>query len=505
MSGRARGALSQAVGSVAVAPSLLERPLADLLSGLPRREVRGDASVRVRGLCYRSDEARAGSMFFCIPGSRRDGHDFAGAAVAAGAVALVVERWVSGEAVQVLVPSVRAAMGPISAAFYGRPGDRMTIVGVTGTNGKTTTTYLLEAVFRAAGVAPGVVGTTGVRIDGRPVPFPRTTPEAPDLQRLLWEMSRRGIGAVAMEVSSHGLHQRRVDGLRYACAVFTNLTQDHLDYHASMEEYFEAKSRLFTPAMADRAVVNHDSAEGRRLVRPDLETLTYGLDEGADVRATEVETSAEGVAFRVGQVRIRSPLRGLFNVENCLAAFATARMLGIDERVAADAIAGVDHVPGRVEAVEAGQDFLVMVDYAHTPDSLANVLRAARPLAAGRLIVVFGCGGDRDRAKRPLMGRVATTVADLAVITSDNPRSEEPMAIIAEIEPGAAEGGGPYVVEPDRRGAIRLALEQARAGDVVVIAGKGHETYQEIADRTIPFDDRAVAAEELRALREARW
>ncbi|HEX6230324.1 MAG TPA: UDP-N-acetylmuramoyl-L-alanyl-D-glutamate--2,6-diaminopimelate ligase [Actinomycetota bacterium] len=486
-----------------MAPSPLERPLADLLSGLPDARVRGDASVRVRDLCYRSDEAVPGSLFFCIRGSRVDGHGFASAAVARGAVALVVERWVPSGVAQVLVPSVRGAMGPISAAFFERPGDRMTMVGVTGTNGKTTTTYLLEAVFRAAGLVPGVVGTTGVRIDGRPIPFPRTTPEAPDLQRLLSQMTGAGVQAVAMEVSSHGLHQRRVDGLRYACAVFTNLTQDHLDYHASMDEYFEAKARLFTPAMSDRAVVNHDSSEGRRLVRSDLETITYGLDAGADVRATDVETSAEGIAFRVGPVRIRSSLRGLFNVENCLAAFATAGVLGIDEGTAAGAISAVEQVPGRVEAVEAGQEFLVMVDYAHTPDSLANVLRTARALATGRLIVVFGCGGDRDRAKRPLMGQVATAAADLAVITSDNPRSEDPATIIEEIEPGARRGGGDYLVEADRRSAIRLALSRARAGDVVVIAGKGHEAYQELADRTIPFDDREVAAAELRALREA--
>jgi len=504
MSEPAEGVGGQAVRSGAVAPSPPARPsgrpLGELVADLPRAAIRGDRSVPVRALCYRSDEAGTGSLFFCVPGTRRDGHDFAADAVGRGAVALLVDRWLPAQATQVRVPSVRAAMGPISAAFFGRPADRLTLVGVTGTNGKTTTTYLLEAVFRAAETPPGVIGTTGVRIDGRPIPFPRTTPEAPDLQALLSRMVDEGVRAVAMEVSSHGLHQHRVDGTRYDVAVFTNLTQDHLDYHASMEEYFRAKARLFTPGMSDRAVVNHDSAEGRRLIRPDLPALTYGLDARADVRATEVETTARGISFRVGPLRIRSGLRGLFNVENCLAAFATARALGIDEAIAAEAISAVDRVPGRVETVEAGQDFLVMVDYAHTPDSLANVLRAARPLATGRLIVVFGCGGDRDRAKRPLMGRAATSLADLAVITSDNPRSEDPRVIIAEIEPGAEEGGGDYLVEPDRRAAIRVALAQARAGDAVVIAGKGHETYQELADRTVPFDDREVAAAELRTL-----
>jgi UDP-N-acetylmuramoyl-L-alanyl-D-glutamate--2,6-diaminopimelate ligase len=462
--------------------------------------VRGDASAVVSSVCHRSQDVEPGALFFCIPGSVVDGHDFAGDAVARGAVALVVERWLDLDAAQVLVPSVRRSMGPVSAAFHGRPADEMTVVGVTGTNGKTTTTYLLEAVFRATGSVPGVVGTTGVRIDGRPVPFPRTTPEATDLQRLLARMRAEGVGAVAMEVSSHGLHQHRVDGVRFDRAVFTNLTQDHLDYHDSMEEYFAAKARLFTTEMSEAAVVNHDSAEGRRLEASGLPTITYGLDAGADIRATEVRTTANGISFEVEGVSIVSTLRGLFNVENCLAAFATARSLGWDPRTAGEAISSVRGVPGRVEAVEAGQPFLVMVDYAHTPDSVENVLRAARPLATGRVIVVLGCGGDRDRAKRPLMGRAATANADLAVITSDNPRTEDPLAIIAEIEPGARAGGGDYVIEPDRRTAIRVAVTRAGAGDVVVIAGKGHEAYQEIGDRTLAFDDRVVAGEEIAKL-----
>jgi len=489
----------QAVRSETVASVPPERPLSDLLGDLPSVEVRGDASVRVSSLCYRSDEASAYALFFCVPGERFDGHDFAAHAVTRGASALVVERPLPLDVVQALVPSVRMAMGPVSANFYGRPAGEMTLVGVTGTNGKTTTTYLLEAVFRAAGRTPGVVGTTGVRIDGRGVPFPRTTPEAPDLHRLLARMVEEGVDACAMEVSSHGMQQHRVDGIRFSVAVFTNLTQDHLDYHASMQEYFEAKARLFTPGVSDRAVVNNDSEQGR-LLAGRIPTLTFGLDAGADVRATDVETTPMGIAFRVDGQQVRSPLRGLFNVENCLGAIAAARALGIDLDVAAGAISDVAGVPGRVEPVEAGQDFLVMVDYAHTPDSVENVLRAARPLSVGRLIVVIGCGGDRDRAKRPLMGRAATSNADLTVITSDNPRSEDPLEIIAEIEPGARAGDGDYVIEPDRRAAIRLAMTQARAGDVVVIAGKGHETYQELAEGTIAFDDREVAAEELRAV-----
>ena len=429
------------------APPDAGRPLGDLVRSLGQSSIDGDARIGITAVTYRSDEAIPGSLFFCVPGGSVDGHDFAGAAVEAGAAALVVERKLPYPVIQVLVPSVREAMGPISAEFCGRPSERLTIVGVTGTNGKTTTTYLLESVFRAAGLVPGVIGTTGVRIDGTPEPFPRTTPEAPDLQRLLARMVERGVHAVAMEVSSHGLHQHRVGGIRFGCAVFTNLTQDHLDYHGTLEEYFHAKARLFDPAVADRAAVNWDSPEGRRLLRGDLPTLTYGVAEGADLRATDVATSLDGLSFRVGDLVVRSRLRGEFNVSNCLAALAAARSL-------------TEH---------------------------------------GRVIVAFGCGGDRDRGKRASMGGVATRLADLTFITSDNPRSEDPLAIVREIERGVVEGSA-YVVEPDRRTAIGAAIREARAGDVVVIAGKGHETGQEFADRTIPFDDRLVAAEELRGM-----
>jgi UDP-N-acetylmuramoyl-L-alanyl-D-glutamate--2,6-diaminopimelate ligase len=477
------------------------RPLSELLADLREVEIRGEASSPVTAVTYRSGEVVPGAVFFCVPGSRRDGHDFAPQALQAGARVLVVERWLGSGATEVKVPSVRRAMGPMAAAFYGRPASRLLMVGVTGTNGKTTTTYLLEKVFEAAGMRAGVIGTTGLRMAGRPVPLERTTPEAPDLHQLLARMVEDGIGAVAMEVSSHGLHQHRVGGARFACSVFTNLSQDHLDYHGTLEEYFRAKATLFTPEMSDRAAINHDSPEGRELLRGDLPSLTFGIGEGADVRATEVELRPDGLSFEVDGLEIRSPLRGGFNVHNCLAALAAARQVGIDDDAAAAGIAALRGVPGRLEPVEAGQPFQVLVDYAHTPDSVENVLRTARPLAGGgRVLVVLGCGGDRDRGKRPLMGEAATRLADMAVITSDNPRSEDPVAIIAEIEPGARRGGGPYEVEPDRRAAIRLALRRARSGDVVVIAGKGHESGQEFADRIVPFDDRAVAREELEAL-----
>jgi UDP-N-acetylmuramoyl-L-alanyl-D-glutamate--2,6-diaminopimelate ligase len=478
------------------------RKLSDLLTAIEGPEIRGPAEVPVAGVTYRSDEVTHGSMFFCVPGRIHDGHHFAPEAAERGASVVLVERWLRlPEAVsQVRVGSVRHAMGELAAEFYGRPAQRLTLVGITGTNGKTTTTFLLEQVFRAAGLTPGVVGTTGVRLDGRTYPLPRTTPEAPDLHRLLAGMVDEGIHAVAMEVSSHGLDQGRIQGTRFACAVFTNLSQDHLDYHGTLEAYFQAKARLFVPEVSERAAINHDSREGRTLIRDELPTITYGVEPGADLLATRVELRPDGLSFQVDGVEVNSRLRGAFNVHNCLAALAAARQVGIDDETAARGIGSLGGVPGRLEPVEARQPFQVLVDYAHTPDSVDNVLRAARPLTERRLIVVLGCGGDRDRGKRPLMGEAATRLSDLTVLTSDNPRSEDPDAIIADMEPGARMGGGDFVVEPDRRTAIRLALEAARAGDVVVIAGKGHETGQEFADRIVPFDDRVVAAEELAQL-----
>jgi len=475
--------------------------LTGLTASIPGLEIRGDPNAEVTDVVYRSAEVMPGALFFGVPGDHVDGHDFAPEAEQRGAAALVVERWMDVRCAQVLVPSVRSAMGPMSAAFFGRPSTDLALAGVTGTNGKTTTTYLMESILRAAGFRPGVIGTTGVRMDGTPVPFDRTTPEAPDLQRLLRRMVDRAIQGVAMEVSSHGLDQRRVDGCRFASAIFTNLSQDHLDYHGTMEAYFEAKARLFTPELSDAGVINVDTPEGRRLAgEATIPVSTFGIDPGAEVRAEEVSITAEGLSFRVGGLRIRSRLRGHFNVSNCLGAVASARQLRVDDGAIVEGIGSLAGVPGRLEPVDAGQPFAVLVDYAHTPDSVDNVLRAARKLTRGRVIVVFGCGGDRDRLKRPLMGEAATRRADFTIVTSDNPRSEDPAAIIAEIVPGAERGGGSFAVELDRRQAIRQALAEAAPGDVVVIAGKGHETGQQFADRTIPFDDRLVAAEELAAL-----
>jgi UDP-N-acetylmuramoyl-L-alanyl-D-glutamate--2,6-diaminopimelate ligase len=337
-------------------------------------------------------------------------------------------------------------------------------------------------------------------VAGEPVPLARTTPEAPDLHRLLGRMRDAGVTTVAMEVSSHALDQGRVGGVVFDAAVFTNLSQDHLDHHGSMESYFEAKATLFAEDRTRHAVLNLDDAWGRRLLDVPVPVTTFGLDPAADVRAERVRTGVDGLVFRVGGREVTSRLRGAFNVSNCLAAIASSGVVGVDADAAIEGIASADHVPGRMEPVDSGQDFLVVVDYAHTPDSIRTVLAAARPLATGRVIVVFGCGGDRDRAKRFPMGAAATEGADLTVITTDNPRSEDPHDIIAEVERGAAEGGGRYLVEPDRRTAIRLALAQARAGDVVVVAGKGHEVEQELAGGAVPFDDRVVVREELDAV-----
>jgi UDP-N-acetylmuramoyl-L-alanyl-D-glutamate--2,6-diaminopimelate ligase len=486
------------VGSEAEMPESSPVGLREVVAVAPGAELRGDVSALVAEAAYDSRDVPHASLFFCVPGGRVDGHGFAGEAVAAGATALVVERWLDVDAPQIRVASVREAMGPMSSVVFGHPASDLRIVGVTGTDGKTTTTYLLESVFRAAGMRPGMIGTIGARIDGEHVDLQRTTPEAPDLHRLLARMRRASVVAVAMEVSSHGLDQHRFGGARCEVALFTNLSRDHLDYHGSMEAYFSAKARLFTPAATVMGVVNADDAWGRRLVREAIVPVTtFGLDSEAELRGTDVDLTPDGLAFRADGLLVRSSLRGRFNVENCLGTLAAAREMGLDDETTRRGIAAVEHVPGRMEVVDAGQDFLVMVDYAHTPDSIRGVLRGARPLTAGRVIVVFGCGGDRDPDKRSLMGEAATSHADLSIVTSDNPRSEDPLAIIEAIVPGAEAGGGEYVVEPDRRAAIRLAVSAAQASDVVVVAGRGHETEQELADGSLPFDDRTVVREEL--------
>jgi UDP-N-acetylmuramoyl-L-alanyl-D-glutamate--2,6-diaminopimelate ligase len=461
-----------------------------------------DADPDVRAVAHATGGVGPGSLFFCVRGARVDGHELAGAAVAAGAVALVVDHALPLAVPQVVVPDVRRAMGPLSAAFWGNPSHDLVVVGVTGTSGKTTVTHLLCPVLEASGSAPcAIIGT----LSGA-----RTTPEATDLQAMLAAQRDRGSsgagvgrgvgagrGAVAMEVSSHGLALHRVDGTRFAVAVFTNLSQDHLDFHHTMDDYFAAKAALFTPEFTDRAVVCADDPRGRELLarlRAPGSGVTATAYSLAD--AEGLTLSPAGASFRWRGEPVELALAGRFNVTNAVAAASAAEALGIDPGVVARGLSAAAPVPGRFEAIDGGQRFTVIVDYAHKPDALDQALRSARELVAEgrRLLVVFGCGGDRDVAKRPLMGEVATRLADDAILTSDNPRSEDPLAIIDDVRAGIPAGAAATVaVEPDRRRAIERAMAEARPGDVVVIAGKGHETTQTIGDTVRPFDDREVA------------
>ncbi|MBS1895123.1 MAG: UDP-N-acetylmuramoyl-L-alanyl-D-glutamate--2,6-diaminopimelate ligase [Actinobacteria bacterium] len=493
--------------------------LADLVaaaSHAERARIVGDSAVEIADLAYDSRQVGPGTLFFCVVGEKRDGHEFAAQVVGAGASALVVERELEVAVPQVLVPSARAAMAPFAAAFQGDPTAELKVVGVTGTNGKTTTAYLVREILEAAGIQTGLMGTVKQVVGGQEEPVVRTTGEGIDLQRTFRRMIDGGDEAVAMEVSSHAMALHRADAIHFDVALFTNLTQDHLDFHSDMEDYFAAKRLLFE-ADPDVRIVNVDDPYGRRLAE-EFECLTFSAEGAdADYRATDVEFDAGGAEFTVltGRkpdhmtgfrpvntgVRVRTGMPGHFNVANALGAFAAALALGVDAETAAAGLAGAARVPGRFEPIDEGQGFAVLVDYAHTPDSMENVLRAARRLTAGRLISVFGAGGDRDKAKRPLMGRAGGVLSDLAVVTSDNPRSEDPEAIVAEVAAGAREGEAELVVEVDRHAAIALALGRAEPGDTVVIAGKGHEQGQEFeGGRKIPFDDREVAREELRKL-----
>ena len=471
--------------------------------------------VEITGLAYDNRAVAPGTLFFCVPGFTRDGHDFAPDAVARGAAALVVERPLGLDAPEVLVPSVRAAMAPAAAAFYGDPTARLQTIGVTGTNGKTTTAFLVQALLEADKRQTGLLGTVKSVIGGAERAVERTTPEAIDLQRTFREMLDGGDVACAIEVSSHALELHRADAIHFAVAIFTNLTQDHLDFHGTMEEYFQAKCLLFTELGPKIAVINADDPYGARLAAESPGAITFGVQSDATYRASDLSTDLAGSRFTVhgpdGATDLHSPLPGRFNVYNVLGALAAVRAVGVPVDLAAAAIETAGHVPGRFQPVDAGQEFAVLVDYAHTPDSLENVLRAARGLVDGaagghrghgRVHVVFGCGGDRDRGKRPLMGEIAVRLADRVIVTSDNPRSEDPEAIIEEILVGT----GPHTEhDPDRRAAINAAVAGARRGDVVVIAGKGHEQGQEFeGGRKIPFDDVTVAREALEGVLAAR-
>ena len=468
-------------------------------------EIVNPAPVTITDVAYDARAVVPGALFVCVRGQQADGHDFAPDAVARGAAALLAEHPLELSVPQLLVPDARTAMALAADAFFAHPTRELDVAGVTGTNGKTTTAFLLYSILAAARRRPGLLGTVEMRIGGERRAVVRTTPEAVDLQRTFREMLDAGDRSCAMEASSHGSELRRLVGTRFAVLAFTNLSQDHLDLHGTMEAYFDAKRRLFTEPDVDGdrvpAAVNVGDPYGRRLAE-ELRGLggrlvTFGISDEADVRPHGLELTPAATAFSAAGLELRPRLRGRFNVENVLAAVAAARLLGLED---AAIVRGVEHVagvPGRFEAVDEGQPFAVVVDYAHTPEALENVLAEARRLAANRVLCVFGCGGDRDRAKRPLMGEVVSRLADRAIVTSDNPRSEEPLAVIEEILGGMS---GDFDVEPDRAAAISGAIEEAGEGDVVVIAGKGHEQGQEFADRTIPFDDREVARDALRRL-----
>ncbi len=481
---------------------LVDSPAVDLgrlIAALAPADVVHLADVDVRDLVYDSRAVTSGTLFFCVRGEVTDGHAFARDAVDRGAVALVVEEVLDIDVPQLVVGDSRRSMATAAALFFEDPSNHLTLAGVTGTNGKTTSSFLLFAMLAAAGRRPGLLGTIESRVGGERRPALRTTPEAIDLQRTLREMVDVGDRSCALEATSHGAALGRLDHLRFAALLFTNLSHDHLDFHETLERYYQAKRSLFFGANEPPAAVNVGDEHGRRLAdelraaRRDR-LVTFGMTDGADVWPESLSLTREGASFIADGLPIRTRLLGSFNVENVLGAIAGARLLGLPDDAIVTGADAVRGVPGRFEAVDGDQPFTVVVDYAHTPDSLANALRTARELATARVVCVFGCGGDRDRAKRPLMGEAAVAYADAVIVTSDNPRSESPDEIAAEIVRGAGEA---VVVELDRRRAIERALELAQPGDVIVVAGKGHELGQEIAGETLPFDDRAVVRDAL--------
>ncbi|NLM45905.1 MAG: UDP-N-acetylmuramoyl-L-alanyl-D-glutamate--2,6-diaminopimelate ligase [Firmicutes bacterium] len=495
------------------------KTLAQLVGCLLHAEVLGPRERLISGICYHSSRVRPGYLFVCLPGTRTHGKRYVAEAVAAGAAAVVtdLEGMDAGDATVVRVPDTRLALALLAACYYDFPSRDLVLTGVTGTNGKTTTTYLIDALLQSAGAATGLIGTVNYRIRGEEFPSLATTPEASDLQFYLHEMKKAGVTHATMEVSSHALAWYRTIGCDFDTVVLTNITEDHLDFHRTFEHYLASKSRLFAwlgsmPAKRGRmkrAVLNGDDPNWRQLAAlTPAEILLYGLSRHCHIRASDIRVTREGVRFRLdtwqGGLSLQLKMTGLFSVYNALAAIAVGLLEGLGLGHIKAVLEEVTGVPGRFELIDAGQDFTVIVDYAHTPDGLENILRAVREFAHARVLTVFGCGGERDRSKRPLMGEVAGIYSDYCIVTSDNPRGEDEWQIIAEILPGLEKEKAKheYVVLTDRRKAIEHALEMARPGDVVVIAGKGHETYQVFRDYSIPFDDRQVVREWLQRSRE---
>ncbi|MGB9802552.1 UDP-N-acetylmuramoyl-L-alanyl-D-glutamate--2,6-diaminopimelate ligase [Desulfofundulus sp.] len=480
----------------------------ELIEGQTCLAAGGNQQVEISGIAYDSRQVQPGFLFVAVEGFTTDGHRYVEQAISRGAVAVVVQKEIplpSGIA-YARVPDSRLALALLSARFYDYPSRKLKVIGVTGTNGKTTTTHLVAAIYRAAGHKVGLIGTIANRIGDRVLPVVHTTPESLDLQKLLAEMVAEQVTVAVMEVSSHALALKRVAGCSFDAGVFTNITQDHLDFHRDMDDYLAAKTILFRELGKDDkpavAIINVDDSRAKKIVAAtSVPVFTYGLSLKAQVKARDVKVTPRGASFTVispwGKRPVNLKLTGYFNVYNALAAVTAAVAAGIPLSLAVEALESVEGVPGRFELVDRGQDFTVVVDYAHTPDGLKNILTTARAITPGRLITVFGCGGDRDTSKRPLMGEIAARLSDLAVITSDNPRTEDPGRIIAQVEEGVRRVRSDYRVVPDRREAIRFALGVAAPGDTVIIAGKGHENYQIIGTTRYPFDDRIEASKAL--------
>lgn len=494
------------------------KKLEELVMILPGKELKGPSNIQIEGVHYDSRQVKEGYLFLCIEGFTYDGHQFISEALARGARALVVQKEVEvPEGIAVIkVPDTRKALPLLASQWYDHPSRQLGVVGVTGTNGKTTTTHLIESILQAAGKKTGLIGTVNNRILNKVLPVERTTPESVDLQKLLAQMVEEKVDCAVMEVSSHALELHRVDYCEYDVAVFTNITQDHLDFHNNIDSYLASKAKLFsqldeeifgkTKEQEKVGVINIDDPHSKFLrEQTKVRVITYGVENDADVMAKDIEVTLKGLKFRVvtsqGELRLNLNLTGLFNVYNSLAAIGAALALNLPFTAIREGLEKIKGVAGRFELVDEGQDFAVVVDYAHTPDSLENILKTAQAFVKGDVISVFGCGGDRDRTKRPIMGKIGTTYSDYSIITSDNPRSEEPTRITADVEEGAKEGGGKYEIIVDRKDAIKTAITRAKKDDMVIIAGKGHETYQIFRDRTIPFDDRQVAREFLRGIK----
>jgi UDP-N-acetylmuramoyl-L-alanyl-D-glutamate--2,6-diaminopimelate ligase len=492
--------------------------LAEIIKTVKPLTVEGSLDQEITGITYDSRRVMPGNMFVAFRGERTDGHRFVEAAIDRGAAAVVMERdtGYSPRATRIKVSDARRSMAQVSAQFYHHPSHSLKVVGITGTNGKTTTAFMVRAIMETAGFPCGLLGTVQYQIGQRVIPAARTTPESVEIQEMMSEMLGAGCGGVSMEVSSHALDQSRVAEVDFDVAVFTNLSQDHLDYHRTMKNYFESKLKLFsalgTGRKTGRAVVNADDAYGHELTQRlggDDAVLSYGVSSGATIRADDVRVSAEGSYFVAhtpqGSLPMSLPLIGRYNVSNALAAVGACLVLGIDLGTIEAALAEFCPVPGRLEAVPVGEEFQVFVDYAHTAEALRNVLVTVGELTRGRLIVVFGCGGDRDKGKRKAMGQEACALADFSIVTSDNPRAEDPREILRQIEEGfPASARSHYQIIEDRREAIERALDIARPGDAVLIAGKGHETYQEFANTAVPFNDRQVV-ENYFSLSGTRW